>query len=93
LIIRLLSHADRTVRRPAGSGSAQPAATDATGPDWHDRHPPDNRIVRNPGIDQDRRMLRGTKIELRARQESDLAVLHAELYDDVEMHSRAGTRP
>jgi RimJ/RimL family protein N-acetyltransferase len=38
-------------------------------------------------------MLRGTKIELRARQESDLAVLDAELYDDVEMHSRAGTRP
>lgn len=38
-------------------------------------------------------MLHGTKVELRARQESDVSILHAELYDDVELHSRAGIRP
>lgn len=38
-------------------------------------------------------MLRGTKVELRARQESDVAILHTELYNDVELHSRAGIRP
>ncbi|MFJ6895097.1 GNAT family N-acetyltransferase [Streptomyces hokutonensis] len=38
-------------------------------------------------------MLRGTKIGLRARRESDLPVLHAELYDDVETRSRADSRP
>ncbi len=38
-------------------------------------------------------MLRGEKILLRARQESDIAILQAELYDDVATHSRADTRP
>ena len=38
-------------------------------------------------------MLRGTRIGLRARHESDVPVLHAELYDDVEMRSRADSRP
>ena len=38
-------------------------------------------------------MLRGEKVLLRARIESDAAVLHAELYEDVETTSRADTRP
>ncbi|MFE2415476.1 GNAT family N-acetyltransferase [Streptomyces hokutonensis] len=38
-------------------------------------------------------MLRGNRIGLRARHESDLPVLHAELYDDVETRSRADSRP
>jgi RimJ/RimL family protein N-acetyltransferase len=38
-------------------------------------------------------MLRGTKIGLRARHESDVPVLHAELYDDVATRSRADSRP
>ena len=37
-------------------------------------------------------MLRGEKIGLRARRESDVPVLHAELYDDVVNWSRAGSR-
>ncbi|WP_329132430.1 GNAT family N-acetyltransferase [Streptomyces sp. NBC_01476] len=37
-------------------------------------------------------MIRGEKIGLRARQESDVAVLHTELYEDVAMTSRADTR-
>ncbi|MFC0547879.1 GNAT family N-acetyltransferase [Kutzneria chonburiensis] len=38
-------------------------------------------------------MIRGKKIGLRARQESDVPVLHSELYDDVATRSRADTRP
>ncbi|MEV0474661.1 GNAT family N-acetyltransferase [Streptomyces prunicolor] len=38
-------------------------------------------------------MLRGTKIALRARHESDVPVLHAELYDDVATRSRVDSRP
>jgi RimJ/RimL family protein N-acetyltransferase len=38
-------------------------------------------------------MLRGERVELRARRQSDIAILHAELEDDVEMRSRAGSRP
>jgi len=38
-------------------------------------------------------MLRGEKVGLRARVESDVAVLHAELYEDVITRSQADTRP
>jgi len=38
-------------------------------------------------------MLRGDRIVLRARAESDVAVLHSELYDDVATRSRADSRP
>lgn len=38
-------------------------------------------------------MLRGRKIGLRARQQADVPVLHAELYDDVVTRSRADSRP
>jgi RimJ/RimL family protein N-acetyltransferase len=38
-------------------------------------------------------MLRGEKVALRARIESDVTVLHAELYDDVTTRSRADARP
>src|ERR1700730_587831 len=38
-------------------------------------------------------MLRGTKVALRARQAADVAVLHAELYEDVATRSRADSRP
>jgi RimJ/RimL family protein N-acetyltransferase len=38
-------------------------------------------------------MIRGNTIGLRARHESDVAVLQAELYDDVETRSRADNRP
>jgi RimJ/RimL family protein N-acetyltransferase len=38
-------------------------------------------------------MMHSGRVALRARQESDIAVLHAELYEDVEMRSRADTRP
>lgn len=38
-------------------------------------------------------MLRGDKVGLRARHESDVPVLHSELYDDVETRSRADSRP
>jgi RimJ/RimL family protein N-acetyltransferase len=38
-------------------------------------------------------MLRGTKVALRARQAADVAVLHAELYEDVATRSRADCRP
>ena len=37
-------------------------------------------------------MLSGEVIGLRARLESDVPVLHRELYDDVEVHSRANAR-
>jgi RimJ/RimL family protein N-acetyltransferase len=37
-------------------------------------------------------MLRGEKVGLRARQPSDIAVLHAEIYDDVVTQSRAAGR-
>lgn len=38
-------------------------------------------------------MLQGEKIGLRARLESDVPVLHAELYEDVATRSRSDTRP
>ncbi|MDX3077476.1 GNAT family protein [Streptomyces sp. MI02-7b] len=38
-------------------------------------------------------MMHGEKIGLRARQESDVDVLHSELYDDVAVRSRADSRP
>ncbi|RKE22854.1 GNAT family N-acetyltransferase [Streptomyces sp. TLI_171] len=38
-------------------------------------------------------MLIGEKVALRARAESDVAVLHEELYEDVVMRSRADSRP
>ncbi|MFD0275661.1 GNAT family N-acetyltransferase [Kitasatospora sp. NPDC127111] len=38
-------------------------------------------------------MLQGALITLRARHESDVPVLQAELYDDVATRSRADTRP
>jgi RimJ/RimL family protein N-acetyltransferase len=38
-------------------------------------------------------MLRGEKVVLRARIEADVAVLHAEMYDDVLMRSRSDSRP
>lgn len=37
--------------------------------------------------------MQGEKTGLRARQESDVDVLHSELYDDVAMRSRADSRP
>jgi RimJ/RimL family protein N-acetyltransferase len=37
-------------------------------------------------------MMRGTKVALRARQAEDVAILHAELYEDVAMRSRADSR-
>lgn len=38
-------------------------------------------------------MLRGDKVGLRARLDTDVAVLHAELYDDVATQARADSRP
>ena len=38
-------------------------------------------------------MLRAGKVGLRARVEADVAVLHAELYEDVLTHMRADSRP
>lgn len=38
-------------------------------------------------------MLHGAKVGLRARRDADVAVLHAELYDDVVTRSRADSRP
>ncbi len=38
-------------------------------------------------------MLRGEKIGLRARHRDDVAILEAELYNDVETRSRADSRP
>jgi RimJ/RimL family protein N-acetyltransferase len=38
-------------------------------------------------------VLRGEKVGLRAREERDVAVLHAELYDDVAIAMRADSRP
>jgi hypothetical protein len=37
-------------------------------------------------------MLRGSKVGLQARHAVDVAILHAELYDDVATRSRAGSR-
>ncbi len=37
-------------------------------------------------------MMHGEKVALRARHEQDVAVLHAELYDDVATRARADTR-
>jgi RimJ/RimL family protein N-acetyltransferase len=38
-------------------------------------------------------MLRGEKVGLRARHETDTAILQSELYDDVATRSRADSRP
>jgi RimJ/RimL family protein N-acetyltransferase len=38
-------------------------------------------------------MLRGKKVGLRARHETDIPILQAELYDDVATRSRADSRP
>ena len=38
-------------------------------------------------------MLRGSKVELRARHEDDIPILRAELYDDVVNASRAESQP
>src|SRR3954462_5344879 len=38
-------------------------------------------------------MLRGDKIGLRARHETDVPVLQSELYDDVATRSKADSRP
>jgi RimJ/RimL family protein N-acetyltransferase len=38
-------------------------------------------------------MLRGSKVGLRARHESDVPVLHSELHDDVATRSRSDSRP
>jgi len=38
-------------------------------------------------------MLRGTKVGLRARHETDVPILQAELYDDVATRVRADSRP
>lgn len=38
-------------------------------------------------------MMRGERVELRARHEDDGPVLQAELYDDVPTHSEADSRP
>ncbi|MFG1811391.1 GNAT family N-acetyltransferase [Streptomyces sp. NPDC049040] len=38
-------------------------------------------------------MINGERIGLRARHQSDVAVLHAELYDDVATRARADSRP
>ncbi|MFC8448946.1 GNAT family N-acetyltransferase [Kitasatospora sp. NPDC057223] len=38
-------------------------------------------------------MIQGEKIELRARIEADIPLLHAELYEDVLVRSRGDTRP
>lgn len=38
-------------------------------------------------------MLRGEKVGLRARHETDVPILHTELFDDVATHSRADSRP
>ena len=37
-------------------------------------------------------MLRAGKVGLRARDEADIAILHAELYEDVATFVRADTR-
>jgi RimJ/RimL family protein N-acetyltransferase len=38
-------------------------------------------------------MLRAGKVGLRAREEADVAILHAELYEDVATRSQADSRP
>ncbi|HTW21131.1 MAG TPA: GNAT family protein [Mycobacteriales bacterium] len=38
-------------------------------------------------------MLRGELVGLRARRPADVPILHAELYDDVEIRSRSDSRP
>jgi len=38
-------------------------------------------------------VLTGEKVHLRARRDEDVAVLHADLYDDVATRSRADSRP
>jgi hypothetical protein len=38
-------------------------------------------------------VLRAGKVGLRARDEADVAVLHAELYEDIATRARADSRP
>jgi hypothetical protein len=42
---------------------------------------------------QERPMLRAGQVELRARDEADVVVLHTELYADIATRVRAGSRP
>lgn len=58
-----------------------------------DEHRPAAADHYAPGVWWTVRMLRGEKVGLRARQETDVRVLHAELYDDVATRSRADSRP
>jgi RimJ/RimL family protein N-acetyltransferase len=51
------------------------------------------RLIPPGRVGQDHGMLRGDKISLRARYETDVPVLHSELYDDVATRSRADSRP
>jgi len=44
-------------------------------------------------VGYEHRMLRGEKVLLRARHEDDVPLLHADLYEDVAMRSRADGRP
>lgn len=45
------------------------------------------------GTQEEIGMLRGEKVGLRARYESDVLVLHAELYDDIANRTRSDPRP
>src|SRR5580700_1198704 len=42
---------------------------------------------------EERPVLRAGKVELRARDEADVAVLHAELYEDIATRTQADSRP
>ncbi|MEV4532297.1 GNAT family protein [Asanoa sp. NPDC049518] len=50
-------------------------------------------MIGGVGLRYEHGMLRGEKVLLRARREEDVPVLHADLYDDVAMRSRADGRP
>jgi RimJ/RimL family protein N-acetyltransferase len=54
---------------------------------------PNNPLVRWDAFGYTLEMLRGMKVGLRGRIEADVAILEAELYDDVATRSRADTRP
>src|SRR5215831_14581994 len=53
----------------------------------------DSRSPGHQASDKKGGMLRGERIGLRARQEADVAVLHAELYNDVATANRAFPLP
>ena len=52
-----------------------------------------NPLVRWDALGYTLEMLRGAKVGLRGRIDADVAILEAELYDDVATRSRADTRP